>query len=96
MTYGVNSWAAQLGRAPAAGSSKRRSTRTGKRKKAASVRRAKKKQTRRRLPAPLAKSKKLDPRDYHALPIGKAPKDWGGSQTEWILYSQGKGEGKWL
>lgn len=95
MTYGVNSWAAQLGRAPAAGSSKRRSTRTGKRKKAASVRRAKKKQTRRRLPA-LAKSKKLDPRDYHALPIGKAPKDWGGSQTEWILYSQGKGEGKWL
>lgn len=48
MSYGVNTWAAQPGRAPAAGSSKRASTRTAKRRKTSSVRRAKKRTTKRK------------------------------------------------
>lgn len=94
MSYGVNTWVGQRGRARAAGSSKRKSTRTGKRKRSGSARHVKKSKKRRSLP--LAAKSKIDPRDYHALPIGKAPRGWGGSQAEWFLYSQGKGPGKWL
>jgi hypothetical protein len=46
MSYGVNTWGAPTGRARAAGSSKRRSTRTGRKFKRPSARRA-----RRSLPA---------------------------------------------
>jgi hypothetical protein len=41
MSYGVNTWVGQRGRARAAGSSKRKSTRTAKRKTSGSARRAK-------------------------------------------------------
>lgn len=43
MSYGVNTWAPQPGRARSAGSSSGKSTRTGRSKKTGSVRRARKK-----------------------------------------------------
>jgi hypothetical protein len=88
MGYGVNTqWGSLRGRARRAGSSKGKSTRTASSRRAGSARRARKKKTvstRRSLP--------LDPRGKK---IGKAPRDWGGSQIDWILYVQNKGPGKW-
>jgi hypothetical protein len=88
MGYGVNTqWGSLRGRAKGAGSSKGKSTRTAKRRRSASAQHARKKSSlkkRRSLP--------LDPRGQK---IGKAPRDWGGSQIDWILYQQNKGPGKW-
>lgn len=96
MSYGVNTWALQPGRARSAGSSSARSTRTAKRKRSTSARRAPKKSAKRKSTSASKRRSLQDPRDYHALPIGKAPQGWGGSQAEWVLYSQGKAPGKWL
>lgn len=78
MSYGVNTWAGQRGRARAAGSSKRKSTRTAKRKRSSSARRAKKKSSRKgrarsaakKATAPLQRSR----RARRALMKGRAPK----------------------
>lgn len=85
MSYGVNTWVAQPGRVRAAGSSKRKSTRTAKRKKAASARRAPKKSS----------SRKSGSKTRRSLPPG-----WGGTAQEFASYQKALArgdytQGKW-
>lgn len=100
MSYGVNTWASQLGPARTAGSSSARSTRTAKRRKTGSARRAKKKSTRKSTRKSAGKRRSLhSAQDYHSEKILAPPHDWGGTLAQWQAYrtdKTGKAPGYWL